>query len=565
MSRNITWKFIAEHIVEYEEEIDGKAYFDKVISLWKEYPNAISHRIQTSVKIDAESDIEKEVMGHLGYSIDPNCNELEIYKFVTKYRVNRLSPYSKSAYEISFYEEEFLVRFFPVVLDGEPHPQFQNPYSFGLKIINDKVLNLQLFQSSDAPEDIFLKGEAFDHMAKWLKNVDISKTTRKTNALMDKESYLETYHRMRELYGKRICESWTENSNPEKAVFEDCAIASYISECVSHDLIPKPRKAVDLGCGNGLLVHLLNKINISTYGVDVRHRKIWKNQFKDDDLRESVVDPQLVLSNQPHYDNDVDFLIGNHSDELTPWIPVMAAKVKANFFLIPCCPFNFSGKYCNNGSHLGVKRMTSQYESFFEWTVIIAQRLGFDVKIDRLAIPSTKRLCIIGRIPDHGLEPEVEKIIELLTEGSKFVARPHEIKVNNCRNIPIEERDRISKYIFNHLLNLDKEKPSEDAWNTGGVIGLGELAGILSEDDKKLMKSQDGGLQTFLKNQHQVFHVFGGTCRIRDQRVALPEKKTEKWRKKSKGKPAPIRAPCWMAANHPNGCPVSAELCRFAH
>lgn len=65
---------------------------------------------------------------------------------------------------------------------------------------------------------------------------------------------------------------------------------------------------------------------MSGYGIDVRHRNIWKTTLKDVDLREMPVDPQIVVQNEPHFDLDVDLLIGNHSDELTPWIPVMAAK-----------------------------------------------------------------------------------------------------------------------------------------------------------------------------------------------------------------------------------------------
>ena len=36
---------------------------------------------------------------------------------------------------------------------------------------------------------------------------------------------------------------------------------------------------------------------------------------------------------------------------------------------------------------------------------------------------------------------------------------------------------------------------------------LAQLAGILSDEDKKLMKDQDGGLQTFLRNHNPIFHV----------------------------------------------------------
>lgn len=38
----------------------------------------------------------------------------------------------------------------------------------------------------------------------------------------------------------------------------------------------KKQKFVDLGCGNGLLVYILNEEGHNGYGIDVRPRKIWK-------------------------------------------------------------------------------------------------------------------------------------------------------------------------------------------------------------------------------------------------------------------------------------------------
>ncbi|KAK6034066.1 nicotinate phosphoribosyltransferase, (NAPRTase) family [Cooperia oncophora] len=44
-------------------------------------------------------------------------------------------------------------------------------------------------------------------------------------------------------------------------------------------------------------------------------------------------------------------------------------------------------------------------------------------------------------------------------------------------------------------------------WRRGGAIELGELAKLLTSEEKQLMKQQCGGLQTFLRNQHQVFKL----------------------------------------------------------
>lgn len=560
------WQILVEETAEYPTEIDGKAYFDKIICLWKEYPHAISNRITTSVLVDEDSDLWNEVIEVFGtkYKFDPrHRSEISVTKFLHRDRMNR--KYSNNAYEVAFYEEELLVRFYPIVIDDLQHPHFESPYSIACRIPSETSITLQMFKPLDAPDEDFefLKTTAFRQLFSWMKNVDLSKTSRKTNALLDKESYFYTYRGIREDLGRPMVPGWTENSNPEKTIFEDCGIAAYIQELITSGLLPKPHKFVDIGCGNGVLVHILNKIGMSGYGVDVRQRKIWKSTLKEVDLRETTVEPQMIVENRPHFDSDVDLLIGNHSDELTPWIPVMAAKLKCNFFLIPCCPFNFFGKYLNNGSHLGPKRMTSQYESFFEWTVSVAERLGFEVKTDRLAIPSTKRLCIIGRVPEGGLIPNVDEMIETMTQGQKFVARPREIKNNNCMHISADDRTRIVKKLFDFVLNASDEV--RDGWRCGGEVPLAQLAGLLSDEDKKLMKDQDGGLQTFLRNHHQIFHVFQATCRLRDFRQPVVAKRQQAKPWKPKKPELTKKAPCWMSNYHPDGCPVGQEACRYQH
>lgn len=39
------------------------------------------------------------------------------------------------------------------------------------------------------------------------------------------------------------------------------------------------------------------------------------------------------------------FIIGNHADEMQPWIPVIAALVNTEFISIPCCAWDFDARY----------------------------------------------------------------------------------------------------------------------------------------------------------------------------------------------------------------------------
>lgn len=93
---------------------------------------------------------------------------------------------------------------------------------------------------------------------------------------------------------------------------------------------------VDLGCGNGLLTHLLVSEGHPGKGIDIAKRKIWDQlcNGKDDCLigkclfwtfiilqKDSNSMSSLVQSLHPptaSYPN-VDWLIANHADELVPW------------------------------------------------------------------------------------------------------------------------------------------------------------------------------------------------------------------------------------------------------
>lgn len=79
-----------------------------------------------------------------------------------------------------------------------------------------------------------------------------------------------------------------------------------------------------MGCGNGLLVYLLALENVPVLGLDVRKRKIWDKFSPIAELHNVSLDP--TSSNSMELLKDVDFLIGNHSDELTPWVPIIAAR-----------------------------------------------------------------------------------------------------------------------------------------------------------------------------------------------------------------------------------------------
>jgi len=135
--------------------------------------------------------------------------------------------------------------------------------------------------------------------------------------MVPKELYLRTYARLKEKHAQRWVQSWPEKTDPRKFVFEDIAIASWLvslwsleraksrkdqalfgsedqskeaeeqkgqevgeeqdESSKSVDITEEVRKQtfVDLGCGNGLLTHILNEEGHRGTGIDLVSRKVW--------------------------------------------------------------------------------------------------------------------------------------------------------------------------------------------------------------------------------------------------------------------------------------------------
>lgn len=121
---------------------------------------------------------------------------------------------------------------------------------------------------------------------------------------------------------------------------------------------------MDLGCGNGLLVYILNQEGHPGYGIDLRRRKIWDSVFQETRLEEQ----SLVPSVQTAFPG-ADWLLGNHSDELTPWMAVFAAATSfhCRYFVLPCCFHDFAFKFRGNDQRLGQYHVGSGGRNTSAW------------------------------------------------------------------------------------------------------------------------------------------------------------------------------------------------------
>uniref|UniRef100_A0A8C9EJM2 tRNA (uracil-O(2)-)-methyltransferase n=1 Tax=Pavo cristatus TaxID=9049 RepID=A0A8C9EJM2_PAVCR len=285
------------------------------------------------------------------------------------------------------------VTFLPLEENSEGKYQIKkcNIYQIQLTHIRDEEWSVSIIAPSS--EDWFSDGITYPKLS-WLGDVLLSKLAkwsveqkcsefRSTLSLIPVAKYSKVYQNLKEKYKEMVKHS------PFIGYFlpEKCESVLWEEERKEKGLAKK-QSFVDLGCGNGLLVHILSNEGHSGRGIDVRRRKIWDIYGPETHLEESSIVP-----GDSHLFPDTDWLIGNHSDELTPWIPVIAARssYSCRYFVLPCCFFDFHGKYSRRQSK------KTQYREYLDFVAEVGRVCGFHVEEDCLRIPSTKRVCLIGK------------------------------------------------------------------------------------------------------------------------------------------------------------------------
>lgn len=167
--------------------------------------------------------------------------------------------------------------------------------------------------------------------------------------LVSRDAYQDLYVALRTKYAHELIDSWAEVTDPQKHIFEDLGIAAWLillwREMFSEEDTRghPPGGFVDVGCGNGLLVTILTCEGYCGFGLDARARKSWKHYVQmGAKLTASVIQPGM---REPTWVPRGAFLIGNHADELTPWVPLIAACVPecSGFVNIPCCAWTLEG------------------------------------------------------------------------------------------------------------------------------------------------------------------------------------------------------------------------------
>lgn len=276
------------------------------------------------------------------------------------------------------------------------------------------------------------------------------------------------YIALKKKYSGPLVANWVESTDPKKHVFEDLAVAAFLIELWALRYPDGNFQFRDLGCGNGLLVHILILEGYQGKGIDARARKSWKTypEKVQNNLLEQIIIPAVLLKPHPSvsrmapyirdngrlfqvaefeprqpsavplmkYYSSANllelskvctteefppntFLIGNHSDELTCWMPLLDFP----FMVIPCCSHALNGVKVRYNPRRNIDPHTqaklplnvSTYGALVDHVEELAEKMGWSVEKEILRIPSTRNAAIIGTSKNEPFSEESPEQTEM--------------------------------------------------------------------------------------------------------------------------------------------------------
>ncbi|KAF8918943.1 DUF1613 domain-containing protein [Mucidula mucida] len=307
-------------------------------------------------------------------------------------------------------------------------------------------VNSRLFRTSLALLDTL-------HRYGWGAMTNYKKRVQHDN-LVPREVYQDKYLQMREKY-KHLVNSWQETTDPLKHVFEDIGIATYLILLWQLSYRDRPPNGfLDFGCGNGLLTHILISEGYHGCGIDLRARISWSHYSKEthEHLHVHAFNP-FSETPDPYLLPGV-FIIGNHADELTPWVPVLATMHSASGYIsIPCCPWTFDAKFDRSLSARfpladgedeasfieslslgGHSSPSSAYSMYRVWLASLSRHCGWQIECETLRIPSTRNWAIVGRKRSGDADAQqrnIDDIIQFVRDRGIFKSRKPEGKAGD--------------------------------------------------------------------------------------------------------------------------------------
>lgn len=522
-----------------------REHWDAALSILIDKPQSVDKRVAGQVAINLNDPQQPQhVCQQLQLSVETHTYQdtidvtnIKMQKLISK-NANKFADWYRAVIICC----DFSVIFIPVMTCDK-----DDSLAYRLRYKNEECL-VETIEGLGNKQKHWLQNTLIISLRKWLQDT-ITGNNGGSLRLINLEEYTSEYNRLKDKYAGDLISNWTESSDAEKSVHEDIGIAAYLS------CLWKGHKVsfVDLGCGNGLLVYLLNSENHAGRGIDLRKRNIWST-FPDK-IQACLIEEAIVPGLDTKYPG-VDWLLGNHSDELTPWIPVFAclSGPSTNFWVLPCCPFSLTAKYQRkNGKY-------SVFRDYLNYVTDVGGIAGFQIEEDRMKIPSTKRICLVGQPHQSPHEDRTTKVLHYVaTQMANFKPREKVEKVRNCTKIGSDIIDIIVRSVFKVCLQSDNmiERQDGSSWNAGNEVSLADVVAHLQEEkvDLSRLKSECGGLQTLLKNNHSIFCVQKGRVKLRMPSSELPKFDKAKIKRKD----------CWFHNHHPNGCFLQDSDCTWIH
>ncbi|OAG04912.1 DUF1613-domain-containing protein [Paraphaeosphaeria sporulosa] len=273
------------------------------------------------------------------------------------------------------------------------------------------------------------------------------------DVIIPQKTFQDTYAYLKGEYARELIDNWVEQTPAQKHVFEDLGIAAFLIELWTDmyggtpkaydqpdSVDPQDREHlrlelqtvrrslaqqafpgfVDIGCGNGLLVYILNKEGWKGWGFDARRRKTWdtfgesyqqhvKEMLLVPEVLQKLVIDESIANGSPPWQNGLfprgTFIVSNHADELTAWTPVLAYLSDSPFMAIPCCSHDFGGTRFRAPYHrkhfpsptTNTAKQVSAYTSLCSYVAHLSAQMSWVPEKEHLRIPSTRNIAIIGR------------------------------------------------------------------------------------------------------------------------------------------------------------------------
>lgn len=440
-------------------------------------------------------------------------------------------------------------------------------HSFVQANLQNSVVQLKLFSHPWKQYDEAITAQKIAKLEKWLTiNTFVNKPI--SNKLVCPKQYYLTYTSLKNKYYDKIFSAWDMQTDPEKFVHEDIGIAAYLI-CLWNTRYGQHANNhvnfVDIGCGNGLLVYILNQEKFNGFGIDVKSRNIWNTLFSQSTYKEHFFDPKNWEELE-----ECNWLIGNHSDELTPWIPYVSLRVShhCEFFVLPCCAWNFDSKYSR------IVSSRSTYQCYLDHIESVIVDFGFNFGRDIMKIPSTKRTCFVSDGRNYDICDNELKIANAITIV-KSNSRSNELNcVPRSKEIEVRNGTKVDRNICNKIIDLTANlllqnvNASDSTWSPGQSIHLKDLIieieqNISFQDE---FKNQHGGIQTVLRNNHQIFIIRSGRVSLRDwSKEEVKRPKSRQVNRKYDRAALRKSKMCWFYDKHPQGCNLSSDACQYAH